>query len=374
MSSLSRHLTIPFWLGLLATTAFFLLGTATAQPTAVVLLYYQGMGLDNAVLLEWGTATEFNTAGFRLERAPNANGPYVFLNEIGFIMAEGEGIIGAEYEATDYTAVNGTTYWYKLIEVEFDGSENPETPIAVTAGVQPTATATQTPTPSRTATATVTRTAPATVAATVAATSLPSPTNTTMSGNLPAATAPTAVVLATSTPQPGITLPASSAQSTPTAAVAPGKPPPANATAVSFLNPNPALAQGAATPTNATGYPGTGAAATTPSLTETAYPEPELTAEPADPEAYPVETAATPAFSIPGSTTNGQSPNIIGNNNHNDQATDMTGAGDNQAAQTGVAGNGRIFLWISFLAALLIFITAVLGCIILFTRQRSQGN
>jgi hypothetical protein len=194
---------------------------AGAEPTAIVLLYFRGSGMNNAVFLEWATATEFETAGFRLERSQNENGPYLPLDNIGFIPAEGLGLEGAEYEAIDDTAVNGQLYWYKLVEIEWGGTQNRSDPITVMAGIAtPTATATHTPaaTPSRTPTHTPVPTATTASISWPPPTATASATPTAVSTAAPTATAtpaallssPTATVTAVSGPatvQPGPTRP-----------------------------------------------------------------------------------------------------------------------------------------------------------------------
>ena len=115
---------------------------------AITLLYFQGTGQNNAILLEWATATEFETAGFIIKRADSESGPYDDLTQIGFIPGEGDGIIGAEYDVIDDdNVVNGQTYWYILVEIENNGNQNPSDPISVVGGISAaTATPTQTPT------------------------------------------------------------------------------------------------------------------------------------------------------------------------------------------------------------------------------------
>ncbi|MFZ0546506.1 MAG: hypothetical protein WAM60_13760, partial [Candidatus Promineifilaceae bacterium] len=105
------------WLFILA----FIIGLAAIWPSKVnalpqeviTLLYFRGTGQDNAIFLEWETATEFETEGFIVKRADSQAGPYTQLDQIGFIPAEGGGIIGAYYHALDdVNVVNGQTYWY----------------------------------------------------------------------------------------------------------------------------------------------------------------------------------------------------------------------------------------------------------------------
>ena len=124
---------------------FVTTGIVSGEPTsAVELLYLRGAGQDQAVLLQWATATELNTAGFRFERGGNANGPFTPVSTIGFVPAISEdGYSGAEYERLDdENLVNGNTYWYVLIEIEYDSTENRFPPMPATAGTAtPTSTA-----------------------------------------------------------------------------------------------------------------------------------------------------------------------------------------------------------------------------------------
>lgn len=133
----------PRWI---ATLSLTLIGLFVLLPNPVKakpkhninLLYFQAIGQDNAVLLKWATATEFDTLGFILRRADNKVGPYEDLDEIGFIPGEGGGVIGAAYEATDeMNVVNGQTYWYILVQIDLLGGESPTDPISVTAGLEP---------------------------------------------------------------------------------------------------------------------------------------------------------------------------------------------------------------------------------------------
>jgi len=131
-----------------------------SRSRAVTLIYFRGSGMDHAIQLQWATATELDTAGFFIERASSSGGAFIQLDSIGFIpsAATAGGLVGAEYEAVDDDGIiNGTTYWYSLVEVELDGSENRSETISVVAGEpeptatsDPGATATNVPTASAT--------------------------------------------------------------------------------------------------------------------------------------------------------------------------------------------------------------------------------
>jgi hypothetical protein len=197
---------------------------ANPGPTAITLLYFEGYGVANGVMLEWATGTEFDTAGFWVERSLTQSGGFARLvDTIGFIQAMGDGIVGAEYDALDDTAVPGVTYWYRLIEVELGGGENIEGPIAVAAGLF-----TPTPTPSNTPTATPTPTR--TPTATATATNLPGQTATaTLISTAPAS--PTATPTAAATGPGQVVATATVTPARPLATATPGGLSPGNPTA-----------------------------------------------------------------------------------------------------------------------------------------------
>ncbi len=120
------------------------------DPSVVTLLYFRGEGVNNGIRLEWATGTELDTVGFKVERSNSSAGPYAILADIGFVPSKAppDGLTGAQYNALDDSGtVNGVTYWYRLIELESSGTENRAAPISVTAGLAvPTSTSTSTPT------------------------------------------------------------------------------------------------------------------------------------------------------------------------------------------------------------------------------------
>jgi hypothetical protein len=313
-------------------------GAGRAEAAAIILRYFQASGLDNAVRLEWGTASEYNTAGFRLERAGSQTGLYRPLDGIGFIPAGGLGLVGAEYEAVDETAVNGQTYWYKLIEIEYGGYENAEEPIAVTAGL-----------------ALATNTTPATRNAIF-------PTPTPLRNNLPPATN----IPGTAAGQPGGNVATAVAVNNllPATAVSAIADATSTPTATTLIIAGQVAAQQIDTPASATAYPGAGTITATAESDET-MPPALVTPLPEAPEAYP-EGAQPPAPIQP--PQNSSNLPIIGSNNQAD--TDGAPALNRGSATSLNGTSGRLFLWIAFLASLTIFVAGVVGAILLFTRQR----
>lgn len=73
------------------------------------------------VKVEWQTATEVDTAGFNIYRAPSEDGPFTRINE-QLIPSEGTAISGASYTFVDGDVEEGQTYCYRLEDVELDNS------------------------------------------------------------------------------------------------------------------------------------------------------------------------------------------------------------------------------------------------------------
>lgn len=314
------------------------------SPVNVTLSSFAVFPLDNAVRIEWATDTEIDLAGFFLQRAEN-NGPFIGLDNIGFIPGTGGDVTGDNYMAVDNTAVNGSTYTYKLFELETNGNERalaeetvtltgpPPTPAPIGGGPGPIPTSTPlvnvtvpvstaTARPGNTATPTPTATSGAAVAtpttappATATNEPLPSPTP-------PAATAiislPPATLLPTPTP---LMFPTATAVSTDTVTL------PDESSVTQFLTP---IAVNTSTPIPANNV---------------------VLAQSADTLA-----AAVPIVSQP--TTAAQ--------------TAVPAQVDDASAAT--IGRGRLLLWISFLAAALVFIISIIGSILLFTRKQEHNH
>lgn len=330
--------------------AAILPATVKALPQrAITLLYFRGTGQNNAILLEWATATEFETAGFILQRANSESGPYNNLDQIGFIPGEGDGIIGAEYAVTDtMNIVNGQTYWYILVEIETSGAQNPTDPISVTGG-EPTATPTATQTAS---------TAPTTNSQ---GTSTPTSSPTASPTSSPTATAQSA---STATPTSTQSSNGSSSQATATPTTSTSS---SNSSNSSSGNGNVVEASSPTDP-----YPVSG----TPS--PTFVPDPNSATEP-EPvkatEAYPAGNDLNESY--PAATeTNGQAIET--------PFIQPQGGGEPNSLSTqppleppvkedpAVQSSSTLFLWVGFTAALLIFAGGIIGSIFLFTRRSNQ--
>ena len=90
------------------------------EPTVVTLTSFTATENDGAVVIEWETETEVDTAGFNVRRFVDVTGNSTQINKT-LIEAKGGITWGATYSFTDSDVVAGQAYDYVLEEVEFDG-------------------------------------------------------------------------------------------------------------------------------------------------------------------------------------------------------------------------------------------------------------
>jgi hypothetical protein len=91
-----------------------------------------GTSDSSVVLVEWTTESEVDTAGFNLYRSESPDGPYVKVNA-ALIPGSSDPLLGGKYVYTDTNVVAGHTYYYKLEDVELDGTTTLHGPIEVVA-------------------------------------------------------------------------------------------------------------------------------------------------------------------------------------------------------------------------------------------------
>lgn len=83
------------------------------------------------VLVEWVTATEFETAGFIVKRSTLPSEQFEDISP--FILSQGSPAVGAEYEFIDENLVEGTTYYYILQAWDMNNNYYDFGPISVKA-------------------------------------------------------------------------------------------------------------------------------------------------------------------------------------------------------------------------------------------------
>jgi len=99
--------------------------------TAVTLTSFTAQGADSAVDLSWETGSELTNLGFHLYRATSADGPYERITA-SLVPGLGTSPVGASYSYCDLGLTNGTTYFYKLEDVDSTGLATLHGPVSAT--------------------------------------------------------------------------------------------------------------------------------------------------------------------------------------------------------------------------------------------------
>ncbi len=312
-------------------------------PTNVGLLYFTATPQTDGIRLDWKTESELGTAGFIIKRAVGSSTTFVTLDNIGFVASQGGVATGATYSRVDETAVYGQSYSYKLVEIETDSSETDLETVVVTFIIEPTATPVVIGGGNPTTTAPTNTPVPT-------STSRPSatPTGTAVPPTLPSS-APTQGTH-TNTPLPsGVTPSPTAPEAAPTTATATPQDQPDTSPPLPTPDGIVAFAQ----ETNPTPYPGP----VTPAAESNNEPYPaaqplENSVEPT-PHPTTIDADVLPTVAVIGS-----------------QVEDTQPENSAQPATPEGAVRGRVFLWMGFLIALFIFITGVVGAIVLYRRRR----
>ncbi len=100
-------------------------------PTAVTLSSFSAAARDSAVDLSWTTASELQNLGFHLYRADSEDGRYARITA-AVIPGLGTSAHGANYRYVDSGRSNGTTYFYKLEDIETTGKTTLHGPVSAT--------------------------------------------------------------------------------------------------------------------------------------------------------------------------------------------------------------------------------------------------
>lgn len=108
--------------------------TCRLAPLPVELLYFTGSRLDEEnVLLKWETTSEVNNDYFEVERTLN---PALGYETVGTVKGHGNASSNVQYQWPDPNTF-GTYTYYRLKQVDFDGTFTYSTIIAVRGGAGP---------------------------------------------------------------------------------------------------------------------------------------------------------------------------------------------------------------------------------------------
>jgi len=105
--------------------------TTSVPPTVITLEEFNAVPGNHAVTLLWLTASEINNAGFNLYRADDQNGTYERINA-DIIPAQGSSTQGESYTFVDKKLQNRKTYYYKLEDIDLNGTSTFHGPVSAT--------------------------------------------------------------------------------------------------------------------------------------------------------------------------------------------------------------------------------------------------
>ena len=99
--------------------------------TEVSLASFAAIGGDSAVELTWRTASELDNLGFHVYRGPTDDGPWTPVTT-SLIPGLGSSPDGASYAFRDASLVNGTTYFYRLEDIDASSVSTFHGPVSAT--------------------------------------------------------------------------------------------------------------------------------------------------------------------------------------------------------------------------------------------------
>lgn len=111
----------------------------TSRPLAVMLASLTAAALEDAVLVQWETASEVDNLGFNLYRGPAATGPWTQLNAALIPSAAPGSGMGYSYDFLDRAVTAGFAYYYLLESIDLVGTAQQHGPIEVYFSGTPTA-------------------------------------------------------------------------------------------------------------------------------------------------------------------------------------------------------------------------------------------
>ena len=100
-------------------------------PTLVTLSSLTASAKSGRVVLSWSTESETDNAGFNLFRSESENGNYTKINA-SLISGKGSSTQGAFYEFVDNNVQNRKTYYYKLEDIDLNGTSTMYGPVNAT--------------------------------------------------------------------------------------------------------------------------------------------------------------------------------------------------------------------------------------------------
>jgi hypothetical protein len=115
----------------------FTVGDSFATSLPVNLIAFTAKALNNDVLLSWSTASEQNNKGFAIERSTDGEN----FAEVDFVNGKDFSLVRVDYKSLDQNAFDaGNTLYYRLRQVDFDGTTSYSNVLSVSRSNMPSAT------------------------------------------------------------------------------------------------------------------------------------------------------------------------------------------------------------------------------------------
>jgi hypothetical protein len=105
--------------------------TSACNPTLINLDSFKTVPQNSKVILTWSTESEIDNAGYNLYRSTSGDGEYTKINN-SLITARGSSVRGASYEFVDGDVQNRKTYYYKLEDIDLNGTSTFHGPVSET--------------------------------------------------------------------------------------------------------------------------------------------------------------------------------------------------------------------------------------------------
>jgi len=105
------------------------------SPLPVELNAFKAFGENSRVILKWTTAAELNNRGFIIMRSENVDAEYKEISSYKYnedLLGAGTSSSQHDYSYVDKSVLNGNIYWYKLIDVDLNGTQKEHGPVSVT--------------------------------------------------------------------------------------------------------------------------------------------------------------------------------------------------------------------------------------------------
>ena len=102
-----------------------------AEATIIKLSSFEAVPGNRVITINWTTESEVDNAGFNIYRAEEENGEYIQIND-SLISSEGSPTEGASYEVVDEDVMNRFTYYYKLEDIDLNGTSTMHDPVSAT--------------------------------------------------------------------------------------------------------------------------------------------------------------------------------------------------------------------------------------------------